>query len=149
MSSNPHIRRAAALATLLFAACTDDGPADDGATPACVEIDYEGCALLYPPTWDQVWEQTITTSCSGGGAACHDDGEDGERLRLVEPDAAYLALTEGEHPQVIPGDPRCSPLLIRLESEDPTYRMPPGNTALAAGARCSIATWVAAGATQD
>jgi hypothetical protein len=39
--------------------------------------------------------------------------------------------------------------MLRLESDDAAFRMPPGNTPLAAGARCSIATWIADGAEQD
>jgi hypothetical protein len=130
----------------LLASCTDDQGNDEDSAPACVEIDYEGCTQLYPPTWDQVWSQTISTTCSGGGSACH-AGELG--LTFGDQDTAYTGLTSGAHAQIIAGDPQCSPLMIRLESDDPNYRMPPGNTALAAGARCSIATWIEGGATQN
>jgi hypothetical protein len=102
--------------------------------------------MLYPPTWDQVWAQTLSTTCSGGGSACHAGDL---RLSLVDADAAYAGLTSGTHPLVVAHDPQCSPLMVRLESDDPVFRMPPGNTALASGARCSIATWIDAGATQD
>jgi hypothetical protein len=133
----------AVLSLLSLGACTDDGGSP---APACVEIDYADCAQLYPPTWEQVWQQTLSSSCSGGGAACHAGDL---RLSLVDQTTAFLELTGGAHPQVIPGDPACSPLMIRLESDDPNLRMPPGSTPLAAGARCSIATWISNGATQD
>jgi hypothetical protein len=129
------------VSLVLLAACTGDGGEDEGA-PECVEIDYEGCALLYPPTWDQVWQQTISTTCSGGGSACH-AGDVG--LTFGDQNTAYTGLMH----EVVVGDPACSPLMLRLESEDPGFRMPPGNTPLAAGARCSIATWIANGALQD
>ncbi|MFO7561542.1 MAG: hypothetical protein R6X02_02765 [Enhygromyxa sp.] len=143
MSSNAQ-HRPLLLAGLLAlaAACGDDGPGDDAPAPACLTIDYEGCALLYPPTWEQVWQQTISTSCSGGGSACH-AGEVG--LSFQDPDSAYAGLAH----ELVIGDPNCSPLMLRLESDDPEFRMPPGNTPLAAGARCSIATWIANGAAQD
>jgi hypothetical protein len=126
--------------SLSLTACTDDG--DDAPAQQCVEIDYEGCALLYPPTWEQVWQQTISTSCSGGGSACH-AGDVG--LTFGDQATAY----EGLMHEIVPGDPACSPVMVRLESEDPSFRMPPGNTPLAAGARCSIATWIANGAPQN
>jgi len=142
------VRRLAAslTAALCLGACTDDAGSDDSSAQTCVEIDYEGCALLYPPSWDQVWDQTITTTCSGGGAACH-SGQFG--AVFTDQASAYTTLTTGAHAQIIPGDPACSPLMLRLESDDPSFRMPPGNTALAAGARCSIATWIADGASQN
>jgi hypothetical protein len=141
------LRRLAVLAAALcLIACTDDTGSDDSDPQTCVEIDYEGCALLYPPSWDQVWDQTINTTCSGGGAACH-SGQFG--VIFTDQTSAYTSLTTGEHAQIIPGDPACSPLMHRLESDDPSFRMPPGNTALPAGARCSIATWIANGASQN
>ena len=123
-------------------ACTDDGNGDDDPAPQCVEIDYEGCAQLYPPTWDQVWQQTISTTCTGGGSACHSGDLD---LTFGDQDTA----DEGLRHELVAGDPNCSHLMLRLESDDPNFRMPPGNTPLPAGARCSIATWIANGATQD
>lgn len=145
MSSNQRSTRALGLGLVLsLSACTGDGDGDQA--PACVEIDYAGCAPLYPPSWDQVWQQTLAPSCSGGGSACHGSG--GELL-LTDPATAYTGLTSGAHPQIVPGDPACSPVMIRLESDDPNFRMPPGNTALPAGARCSIATWITNGATPN
>jgi hypothetical protein len=123
-------------------ACTDDGDDDDESAQACVEIDYEGCALLYPPTWEQVWQQTISSTCSGGGSACH-AGDVG--LTFGDQATAY----EGLMHEIVAGDPACSPVMLRLESDDPDFRMPPGNTPLSAGARCSIATWIADGASQN
>lgn len=120
------------------AACHDDGSADEHPSE-CLTIDYEGCTLLYPPTWEQVWQQTISTTCTGG-SACHSGG-----LSFGDPDIAHAGLLK----ELVPGDPNCSHLMQRLESDDPDFRMPPGNTPLAAGARCSIATWIANGAMQD
>lgn len=127
-------------ALLVSSACTDDH--GEESPPECVAIDYEGCALLYPPTWEQVWQQTISSSCSGGGSACHGDAVG---LSFIDQASAY----EGLMHHVVAGDPACSPLMVRLESEDANFRMPPGNTSLAAGARCSIATWIANGAPQN
>ena len=139
MSSEAHLLGRALLAlTVSLLACTDDG-GDDESAPQCVEIDYDDCALLYPPTWDQVWTQTISTTCSGGGSACH-AGDVG--LTFGDQATAY----EGLMHEIVVGDPGCSHLMVRLESDDPNFRMPPGNTPIPAGARCSIATWIANGA---
>jgi hypothetical protein len=126
----------------LALACQDDGGGDDDPAPECLTIDYEGCALLYPPSWEQVWQQTLSSSCAGGGSACHGDNAG---LSFTEQASAYAGLMH----QLVPGDPNCSPLMLRLESADPSVRMPPGNTPLTAGARCSIATWIGSGASPD
>lgn len=134
---------ALALMTFAVSACTDDANADTGeAGLACVSIDYEGCSLLYPPTYEQVWAQTLEPSC--GAETCHPSGGPVGSLTFDDPDTTFEELFAGEH--VIAGDPHCSPLMIRLETDDPSLRMPPGNTPLLEGARCSIATWIAEGA---
>lgn len=121
-------------------ACTDDGSADDGA-PSCVDYDHTSCELLYPATYDQVWSQTVESTCSGGGAACH-EGDVG--LTFTDPATTHASLLS--EALVVPGDPACSPLMVRLLSDDPSLRMPPGQTPIADGAICSIATWIADGA---
>jgi len=136
---------ALALTSLLvLGACTDDSSADtDTDTLACVEIDYEGCTQLYPPTYDQVWDQTLAPSCGVGGS-CHPSGGPAGSLTFDDAETTLSELLDGGH--VIPGDPHCSPLMIRLESDDPSVRMPPGETPILASARCSVATWIAEGA---
>lgn len=128
------------------AACDNDG-GDDERELSCVEIDYTACSQLYPPTWDQVWQQTLEPSCGGGGSSCHPSGGPAGSLTFMDQATTYMELTSGAH--VIAGDPACSPVIIRLESDDPGVRMPPGNTPIPAGARCSIATWIADGAVEN
>lgn len=139
VSSDFH--RLVLVSLMVLPACTG-GSGEDDYAPQCVEIDYEGCALLYPPTWEQVWQQTISTTCANGGSACH-AGDVG--LTFGDQDTAYTGLMH----EIVAGDPACSPLMLRLESDDPSFRMPPGNTPLSASARCSIATWILNGAPQD
>ena len=70
-------------------------------------------------------------------------------LLLEEPDAAYKALLgmDGTHARVQPGDPSCSMLMQRLDSDDPNVRMPRGETnKLADGLRCAVRIWIEAGA---
>jgi hypothetical protein len=69
-------------------------------------------------------------------------------LIFADADAAYelLLAPPDAAPRVLPGDPSCSLLMIRLESTDPSYRMPPGPTPLSDPALCDIVQWIAQGA---
>jgi hypothetical protein len=134
----------------LFTACTDDGGSDDESTPIpeCVEYELEGCAPLYPATYDQVWTQTLSDGCAEFGTACHaqDDASGAVNgLTFVDPQVSWdhLVMT-GQ--LVVPGDPLCSPLFVRLASDDPEVRMPPGTSGLDEGTLCSIGTWISEGA---
>jgi hypothetical protein len=138
------------LALILFAACTDDGGSDDESTPIpeCVEYELEGCAPLYPATYDQVWTQTFSDGCAEFGTACHaqDDAAGAVNgLTFVDPQVSFDHLTMTGQ-LVVPGDPLCSPLFVRLATDDPAIRMPPGSSGLDPGALCSIGTWISDGA---
>lgn len=148
--------RAFALATWVIgvAACNDDREDDhgDGETqgheiPECVEYELGGCTALYTATYDQVWTQTIQVSCASGGSACHaQDGSGGavHGLTFTDPQAAWDHMTGEE--LVVPGDALCSPLFVRLASDDPEIRMPPGSSSLSPETLCSIGTWILDGA---
>jgi hypothetical protein len=144
--------------SLLMFGCGDDGTdGSDGSddtddpVPACVEYNLEGCAALYPATYEQVWAQTLANGCAQFGTACHaqDDAAGAKNgLTFVDPQLAYdHMLMAGERgPLVVPGDPLCSPLFVRLATDDAAIRMPPGGAGLAPGAVCSIGTWISNGA---
>ena len=110
---------------------------------ACVTPPASDCATAYPATFTNIHARTIVRSCTLAGTACHaPEGAQGGMV-LSELDGAYRALVDGG--RVIPGDPACSLLSIRVESSDPARVMPPG-APLRAGERCAIATWIRAGA---
>ena len=128
-----------------------DGETGSAQVPACVEYELEGCAPLYPPSYDQVWNQTLSNGCAEFGTACH-ASEDAagalEGMTFVDPQQSWDHMLMASEPLVVPGDPLCSELFVRLVSEAPAVRMPPGSGAgLAEGALCSIGTWIAEGAT--
>ena len=131
----------------------EDGEDETGAgpqVPACVEYTLEGCAPLYPATYDQVWNQTLSKGCAEFGTACHaqDDAAGAlDGMTFVDPQQSWDHMLMADEPLVVPGDPLCSELFVRLASEDPAVRMPPGSSGLDDGALCSIATWIAEGAT--
>jgi hypothetical protein len=138
---------ALALVTLALSACKPDEPTDEGSEiPECVEYELDGCMALYPATYDQVWTQTLN-GCGQQGSACHaQDGSGGALNGLVFTDAQASwdhLMAEG---LLVPGDPLCSPLFVRLATDDPQIRMPPGSSGLSPAAVCSIGTWIADGA---
>ncbi len=128
----------------------DEHGGHDHDVPECVEIDYEGCAQLFPAQYGRIWSETFAPSCGVGGDSCHtslDASGAHSGVAFDDPQLAWERLTSGDSPHVVAGDPACSPLIVRLEIDDPSLRMPPGNTALDERAVCSIATWIAEGAT--
>lgn len=138
-----------ALLIIALTGCTPDTPTDEGdsGVPECVEYELDGCMALYPPTYDQVWTQTLSGSCGQAGSACHaQDGSGGavNGMAFLDPLASWEHMTD--EALIVPGDPQCSPLFVRLATDDPEIRMPPGTGGLSPGALCSIGTWIEDGA---
>jgi len=138
---------------LLAAACDgDDAGSDgghDGGRGRCLDPLPLDCEPTYPPTFQAFYEKRIVRTCgaAGTGGSCH--GPEGQKggLVLSSADQAYDSLL-GEldgRPRVIPGDPECSILEQRLESEDPDFLMPVGMP-LTEGERCAVRQWIADGA---
>ncbi|MEZ5397985.1 MAG: c-type cytochrome domain-containing protein [Bryobacterales bacterium] len=98
------------------------------------------CTPQYDPTFDNVWGNTLSTSCALGG--CHGAGAASGGLSMgSDADAAYEALAGG---YVEPGDPGCSLVVDHLEP-DGLGDMPPGRV-LDEAERCAVRTWIAQGA---
>ena len=112
----------------------------------CLELNPD-CSALYEPSFDQVYEQTLTSSCGVGAGSCHsaEGGQGG--LVFSDPDESWELLTEdlGHGPLVIPGDAGCSPLIQVLRTEDEALVMPPGDP-LSDAELCAIEKWIDAGA---
>ena len=125
-----------ALALLLL------GPALAGCGDECVEIDLE-CTPQYEPTFDNIYNNTLSPRCGLPGTACH--AAEGARggLILDDPEVAYERLVEGG--RVIPGDAACSEITRRIDPAGPGPRMPPGGM-LDPGVVCAIEQWIENGA---
>ena len=113
---------------------------------SCIETDPD-CSALYEASFDQVFEQTLASSCGVGGGSCH--GAEGGQAELFfsEADEAWELLTEdrGSGPLVIPGEAGCSPLIQILRSDDESALMPPGSP-LSDAEICAIEQWIDDGA---
>jgi hypothetical protein len=126
-----------------------DGSPDDAGPGNCIAALSLDCEPTYPATFEAFYEHRIAVTCGAAstGASCH--GADGAQggLVLSGQDQSYDALLgdiDGRA-RVIPGDPECSILMRRLESDDPEFVMPVGMP-LREGERCAVRQWIAAGA---
>ena len=119
--------------------------------PACVSGLSVDCQPLYdPPTYATIFSRILQPTCAQGIGTCHTSDAAKAGLVFQDVDLSYSLLTGavGGRARVIPGDPSCSLLVIRLESSDPTFRMPPGPTPLLESERCDIVQWIARGASR-
>jgi hypothetical protein len=117
--------------------------------PACVPNLSPSCQPLYdPPSFQALYDNILHPTCASGSMTCHTS--DGAKAGLVfeDRDMAYGLLlgTIGGRARVRPGDPGCSLLMERLESPDPSFRMPPGSAPLSAPELCTFIQWIANGA---
>lgn len=137
--------RALALVSLAIATTLAACNGDDGAQ--CLDPLPLDCSPTFQPTYEAFYENQLRSTCSAGGTTCH--GPDGAMggLVLSDMDQAYEYLLGGVdgRARVIPGQPECSLLMQRLESDDPTFVMPVGSK-LMEGERCAIRQWIANGA---
>lgn len=111
---------------------------DDG--ESCVSVPTT-CTPQYDPTFDEVYTNTLATSCALSGCHGGDGGSTGFGMGATA-DEAYDAVSQ----RVTAGDPGCSVLVDHLEP-DGIGDMPPG-TVLADEERCSVRTWIADGASR-
>jgi hypothetical protein len=137
------------LAMLLASGCgTDPAPA-----AACLPELALDCTPAYVPTYDAIFDDVFARSCGSAstGGSCHygpDPTQAKGGLPLSDPNTAYMALigTLDGRARVLPGEPECSILVQRLESNDAAFRMPVGNNPLPESTRCAVRQWIAMGA---
>lgn len=139
------MRRLLAGLGLALAGCSDP-PLD------CVPDLSVTCTALYPPTFDNVFSDTLIPKCSTGGGSCHtpEGHQAGMSFDPTNPDDAHQQLLMHstvfpDRLRVDPGDASCSVMIERLFSTADRWHMPRGSD-LAANERCSIVQWVSAGA---
>lgn len=133
---------AATLATTAVAAL--GGCGDSGEPPRCVTVDA-ACTPRYEPTFSNVYNNTLRDSCGSQSSVCHSAQGRRGGLSLESSDVAYAQLTAEGLGRVVPGDPACSEMIVRLHGDGEGYLMPPG-APLPAADRCAIERWIASGA---
>jgi hypothetical protein len=131
------------------------GGDDDGnppTPPQCVENLNVDCTDVAhsPPLYSTIFREIIQKQCALG-SSCH--GTDGAMGGLVLASAndtydALLGLKAGTTKRVLPNDPKCSPLMVRLESRDPDYVMPRGSR-LTEPELCEFVQWIKQGAPKN
>lgn len=135
-------------ATLAVAAALGiAGCSDRDTTAACVTDVTTQCQPLYPPTYDQVFNRTLSTTCAQPGGVCHASAGVQGGLLFVDADQSYAMLLgeQGGDARVLPGNPACSILVERVASTDASTVMPP-KAPLSAAETCAIVQWINNGA---
>ena len=137
----------------LFLMAVGCGPGAEGDDMSCLDPLPLDCRPGFPPTYDQIFDQVLSVSCGaqGNSGACHGTAGAKGDLVLAERDQAhaYLLGEMGARARIIPGEPECSLLVQRLESEDASFRMPLGTQPLSEGQLCAIRQWIANGAERE
>lgn len=133
------------LATAGAAAVTAlGGCGESGGQPGCVTVDA-ACTPRYEPTFPNVYNNTLRDSCGSQSGVCHSAQGRRGGLSLESIDVAYAQLIAEGQGRVVPGDPACSEMIVRLHGDGEDYLMPPG-APLPAADRCAIERWIANGA---
>lgn len=133
------------LCAAMLASCGDDGGGGTAGMGAeCLPPLELECTPRYPAEYEEIYERLIKPTCSV--ATCHGSARAGN-LMFGDADTTYERLLNDEvpHPLVIAGDPECSILIHRLESDDLDFVMP-ARSPLDENELCAIRQWVANGA---
>jgi hypothetical protein len=137
---------AAVLLLATIAAVSCGSGADD-----CISLP-SSCTPSLTTDFNNIYSGVISQRCGTTSTemSCHSAAANQGGLILSDPNSAYDALmgAGASHPRVIPGDPECSPLMARLQSDDPKQRMPKGQDKLPEGVRCAIQMWIRNGASR-
>jgi hypothetical protein len=139
------LRRTVSVGLVVLAGCS--GKHDDA--PACVANLPKTCMPLYdPPTYSTIFDKILNPTCAEGIATCHtsDGAKGGLVFENADDSYAMLLGQRGSRAKVLPNDAACSLIMIKTESTDPTFRMPPGNMGLSMPELCDIQMWIEQGA---
>lgn len=132
------------LLSAAFNACGDSEPTE----VQCLPEPTTTCTPDINTDFASIQRSVFAPRCGTSGNACHGAAGRKGDLVLADPETAYKALLgqDGTQSRVIPGDPGCSPLLQRLELDNPKPRMPYGEKQLSEGLRCAVRMWIEDGA---
>lgn len=114
---------------------------DEDDTNKCVDVSLDCQPIVSPPTFDAIYANVFKPSCATGTGKCHGAAAS-KGLDMQTVDSAFDGISK----RVSPDNVGCSLVLKRVESQNASFRMPPGNTPLSEPQRCAIRQWIANGA---
>jgi hypothetical protein len=120
-----------------LAACKDH-------PPGCISL-ASACEPAYPPTFDNVYNQTIAPKCGGDGNACHSVKGMRGGLVMNNQAAAFANLLAGGNRRVVANDAACSGMVVRLSGHGHAWVMPPEHP-LSEAEQCAVRMWIQNGA---
>jgi hypothetical protein len=134
-----------AASALALAAVGCGGGSSEPGLERCVTLP-EMCTPSFNTDYDTVYKNLLGARCgtASGVPNCHGSDGNAGGLTLANADAAHAALIADG--LVIPGDAACSPLMVRLATDNADKRMPRGEGKLPDGIRCAVQRWIEAGA---
>ena len=114
---------------------------------ACLEELSRECSLAFTATYEAFYDNLLGRTCAAAGTSCHAAEGAMGGLVLEDREMAYDALLGNldGRARVVAGDAECSPLVARIESDDPGFQMPP-SAKLSPEQRCAIIQWIDMGA---
>ncbi len=154
MVAPEHFPSALSLAcamALVACSCTSHADEPPDSSPPCVAGLKTDCQPLYdPPLYSTLFTKILQPTCATGTGTCHTAGAAMGGLVYENVTDSYDALLglNGARRRVVPNDPACSLLMIRLESTDPQFVMPKGSR-LDEPALCDFVLWIAEGAQRN
>jgi len=141
----------AVTGSLAVVACGGGGGTSTEQEPECLPqaADASCTDPLYKPTFENLFNNTLSQHCGVGG--CHVSSDPPLGLALDQIDTAYqdlMAKDPNGHVRVKGGDLKCGELIVRLESVNKPWSMPrTGSDAhLDEPTLCAIRQWIAQGA---
>lgn len=134
------------LVALALAGCPSSLP------PQCITVDTS-CAPGYVPNFHNIYTNTIASSCGPTNSSCHSTAGNAGGMSFADEATAYAALLapkskiDPSRPRLVPGNPACSLVVVRVDSPGASYQMPPPpGDPIMSGERCAIIQWIANGA---
>jgi hypothetical protein len=131
-------RAIAVLSSVIaLSACT----ADPKEHP-CANVTLDCRPTYDPPTFAVLYKGIFKPTCASVPGTCHTSQRISGGLDMSTEDKAFEGLSKRVQPENL----GCSLLTRKIESDDPDWRMPLGDTPLSEPNRCAIRKWIANGA---
>jgi len=128
------------LGVLSFVVGCGDLPCVEDLEPSCTPLSAD-------VSFSNVYSVVIAPGCAQAGTSCHSAEGVAGGLSLGDEQTAWEQLVDdsGGEAFALPGDPACSEVLKRMESDDTRLQMPQG-AKMSDPERCMVQLWIEGGA---